>query len=132
MRAKTRILLVKSKELLRASTREALREQGIEPVCVPDGAEALRALAQQTFAATIVDIELPDFHSPALVRYFRAQNSSMPLVLCGPFDSAAHASLFRGDPLCRVIDEPFGERRLLRELRDLGVAIPESLSAPGY
>lgn len=123
--ARLRLLFVQPEDLLAPSTRRALLNLGIDSVRVPDGAEALRALARQSFTAAIVDIGLPDFRGTELVRHFRLRNSTLPLVLCSDVQCGAHAALFRDDPHCRVIGKPMDEPQLLRELRDLGVAIPE-------
>jgi DNA-binding response OmpR family regulator len=123
--AKLRLLFVQPGDLLAPSTRKALLNIGIDSVRVPDGAEALRALARESFTAAIVDTGLPDFRGTELARHFRVRNSTLPLVLCGDAPCGAHAALFRDDPHCRVIGKPSDEPQLLRELRELGVAIPE-------
>src|SRR5262245_51270336 len=80
--AKLRLLFVQPEDLLAPSTRQALLNLGIDSVRVPDGAEALRALARQSFTAAIVDIGLPDFRGTELARHFRVRNSTLPLLLC--------------------------------------------------
>ena len=110
------ILLVMDSKLLPLSTLRALLELGYVPVRVSDGAEALRAFARQMFAAIIVDAELPEFAGAELVRYFRAQDARLPIILIGARDHADYAALARVDRCCRVVHKPLDQPLLLAAL----------------
>jgi CheY-like chemotaxis protein len=54
-----RILVVEDDELLRATLRLSLEQQGCEVVTAEDGVEGLDAVQQASFDAVVTDIRLP-------------------------------------------------------------------------
>jgi len=56
---KLRILVVEDDELVRATLRLALEQQGCEVVTADDGVEGLDAVDQQPFDAVVTDVKLP-------------------------------------------------------------------------
>jgi len=57
--AKLRILVVDDEELVRATLRLALEQQGCEVVTAEDGVEGLDAVDLQPFDAVVSDVRLP-------------------------------------------------------------------------
>jgi CheY-like chemotaxis protein len=118
------ILMVMDKKLLPLSTLRAMLELGYVPVRVPDGAEALRALARQAFAAIIVDAELPEFGGPELVRYFRGQDARVPIILICARDNPDYVELSQFDPRCRIVRDPMDAVQLLTALVSVNTGAP--------
>jgi CheY-like chemotaxis protein len=56
---KLRILVVEDDELVRATLRLALEQQGCEVVTAEDGVEGLDAVDLQPFDAIVTDVQLP-------------------------------------------------------------------------
>ena len=61
-----------------------LKMWGLKPVAVPDGAEALRLLAEREFDVALIDFQMPGLDGIALGREIR-QRTPMPLILLSSF-----------------------------------------------
>ena len=117
------ILLVEDDMLVARSLRFALTGLGVQVVCVPDAKVAQAQIATRDFAAAIVDVGLPDMRGDELIREWRSNRRTLPVLLCTGAASNSYADLFKSDSSVAVVEKPFGERLLLAKLNQLGLSI---------
>lgn len=80
---KTRILLAEDSVLIRVMEKRILEDAGYEVVATVDGVEALNALANQTFAAIVSDVMMPNMDGLTLTARVRQdlRFRDLPLIL---------------------------------------------------
>ena len=69
-----RILIVDDEPRLARHVKAALTEAGHDPVIVPEGEAALRAIAQDAFDLIVLDVALPGIDGFEVLRRLRAQH----------------------------------------------------------
>jgi DNA-binding response OmpR family regulator len=84
-----RVLIVEDNVQLGNSIGKGLREEGMVPAIARTGAEA-RALTDSTaFDVILLDLGLPDENGVKIVRWLRAQNRMMPVLVLTAQDAIA-------------------------------------------
>lgn len=86
--AKLRIILVEDDSVLRESVADYLTLVGYEVTAVGSGLMFYHALAEQTFAAAIIDLGLPDIDGLQLSDYIR-KNTTMACIILTARSSVA-------------------------------------------
>lgn len=76
-----RLLLVEDDPLLGAGLRAVLGKAGFSVTWVKDGKAALDVLADEMFAAMVLDIGLPKMSGIEVVRALRAQSNPIPILI---------------------------------------------------
>jgi DNA-binding response OmpR family regulator len=114
-----RILIVDDEPTITSIVEQRLRRDGFEATSVGTGAGALAALNDQSFAAVLLDIGLPDIDGFEVLRRMRAQDLRLPVIMLTA----------RGDEIDRVLGlelgaddyvvKPFSPRELVARVRAL-------------
>lgn len=76
-----RVLLVEDDPRLVRMLVSGLQEERLAVTVVTAGAEALRTLAEDTFDACILDVNLPDLDGFAVLQQARARRSTVPILM---------------------------------------------------
>jgi DNA-binding response OmpR family regulator len=81
----TKILLISANHSLTRSLTSCLRQAGYQVIATPRGASSLQLIQHEKPALIILDVELPDYNSLAIVRSLRSDQRfpRIPLVLMG-------------------------------------------------
>ncbi|UVJ38643.1 response regulator [Arthrobacter sp. CJ23] len=112
----TLVLIVEDEAQIARAMQINLHAHGYQALTVSNGAEALRAAAQQPVDIVVLDLGLPDMDGVDVIRRIRGW-SSMPIIVL----SARHASEDKVEALDAGADDyvtkPFGLDELLARLR---------------
>ena len=124
----SRVLLVEDDDALRDSVADYLSRIGYEVTAVESGLRFYHALAEQTFAAAIIDLGLPDIDGLQLADYVRKNTTMSCLILTARstvddriagYDSGADLYLVK--PVdCRELASALAS--LLQRSRNVGAA----------
>ncbi len=107
-----RIALIEDDDIVRQATGQWLQLAGFDVAMFADGASALAAIEQQSFAAVVSDVRLPDTDGLSLLVALKNVQSLMPVILItghGDVDMAVKA-LHQG--AFDFIEKPFQPERL--------------------
>jgi len=86
------ILVVDDEKLIRWSLQEFLQRQGYEVTTAADGEQALRAIAEDTFDAVLLDYKLPDIDGLELIRRIRDERKlQVPIIMITSHSSVENA-----------------------------------------
>ncbi|MCC6908927.1 MAG: sigma-54-dependent Fis family transcriptional regulator [Phycisphaerales bacterium] len=123
-----RVLVVDDKELMRDSVATTLARAGMQAAVAPDGAVAMKMIAEQRPAAVITDLQMPGMTGLELLAEIRRHDEQLPVVLMtayatvqtavqamktGAFDYITKP--FEGDQLVATLRRAVEHARLLRE-----------------
>jgi len=116
----TRILVADDDHDVRAALRVALEVEGYEVEAVPNGERAMQAHAKRPADVLITDLFMPERDGFETLRYFRARNPGMRIVVISGWKRAQKAdhlavALQAGADV--VLRKPFTPRELLDKLR---------------
>jgi DNA-binding response OmpR family regulator len=114
-----RILVVDDEPAILDVLAQRFGRDGFDVRRASDGAEALRWLRREPFAAAVLDVGLPDVDGFAVLRTLRAEGYGLPVIMLTA----------RGDEIDRVVGlelgaddyvvKPFSPRELVARLRAL-------------
>jgi len=115
------LLLVEDDRLSAAQAQRLMERAGRSVRLAEDGAEALRLLAAERFAAAFLDVELPDTDGLRLARAFRAAPpgatpSDIPLFALTGHDPQTLADAADAAGLVRVLGKPLSAEDLAEAL----------------
>jgi two-component system OmpR family response regulator len=81
----TKILLITADDSMASSIRTCLTDSGYKVIHISRGVEALDVIHIEIPALVVLDINLPDFNSLAIVRSIRSDgvNDQIPIILFG-------------------------------------------------
>lgn len=119
-----RALLVEDEALVAMIVEEALTALGFDPVCVFNGADALKAYAEARPDVVVIDVGLPDMRGDELARRFRAADAELPIVLASGYDPTEVMSGFMGDRRTTCLAKPYTEEDLAEAVRAIGLSVP--------
>ncbi|MBO1269630.1 response regulator [Arthrobacter cavernae] len=112
----TLVLIVEDEAQIARAMQINLHAHGYQAITVANGADAVRAAAQQPVDIVVLDLGLPDMDGVDVIRRIRGW-SSMPIIVL----SARHASEDKVEALDAGADDyvtkPFGLDELLARLR---------------
>jgi two-component system, OmpR family, response regulator ChvI len=112
------IALVDDDRNILASVAMALEAEGFSVRCFGDGAEALRAIAQQPVDLAILDIKMPRMDGMELLGHLR-KDSAMPIILLTSKDDEVDEVLGLRMGADDYIKKPFSQRLLIERIRAL-------------
>lgn len=126
----TRLLLVEDNEINRQIALDLLRRNGLEVRVASDGAEASTLLQRETFAAVLMDIEMPVMDGLQATQRLRADPrfKDLPVIAMTAHAMDGDAGLFLKVGMNDYISKPVTEERLLRVLHRW---LPEAPSTAG-
>ena len=117
----SRILVAEDDQDLRAALRIALEVEGYEVEAVPNGERAMQAHEKRPADVLITDLFMPERDGFETVKYFRARNPGMCIVVISGWRRAQRAdhlavALQAGADV--ILRKPFTPGELLDTLRD--------------
>ncbi|MCC6783009.1 MAG: EAL domain-containing protein [Planctomycetes bacterium] len=94
----TLVLVAEDDATLLSALARALRHDGHEVVCAPDGARAAKAIDDHDFDVVLSDIAMPGLEGTELLAYVRARDPDLPVILMtgAPSVSTAVTAVERG------------------------------------
>jgi DNA-binding response OmpR family regulator len=108
-----KVLIVEDDPAIREALTEAISADGHAVVCTPDGAQAVRVFAQETFDLVLLDIMLPAMNGYDVCRRIREKDRRIPILMLTAkgteIDKVLGLELGADD----YITKPFGLRELL-------------------
>ena len=116
----TRILVADDDQDVRVALRVALEVEGYEVEAVPNGARAMQAHERRPADVLITDLFMPECDGFETVKYFRARNPGMLIVVISGWQRAQRAdhlavALHAGADA--ILRKPFTPGELLDKLR---------------
>lgn len=112
------VLLVEDDEDLRGALALVLRARELKVREAADAAEALEAIADDTFDAVVTDLGLPDVSGPELLRRLRERAPSARLVVLTGHSGESLEEACRGAGADVVLTKPVSTDRLAALLTD--------------
>src|SRR5882762_7744251 len=76
-----RILLAEDSDSLARWLMRALEEEGYDVVCAPDGVDADRRLATESFDLVVLDLGLPRMDGNAVLARLRGRHNRVPVLI---------------------------------------------------
>ncbi|MBL8756163.1 MAG: response regulator [Planctomycetes bacterium] len=111
----SRILLVEDEPTIAVTLGDDLECSGFDVVRVGNGAEAIRLLQRERFAAVVTDVRLPGADGIAVLRAAKANAAPMPvLVVSANWATLAVAGVHGADGF---LAKPFGNELVVEWLR---------------
>jgi len=117
----TRILVADDDRDVRAALRVALEVEGYEVEAVPDGESAMHAHEKRPADVLITDLFMPERDGFETVKYFRARNPGMLIVVISGWQRAPrvdHLAVALHAGANVILRKPFTPEELLDKLRD--------------
>ncbi|MGE0746959.1 MAG: response regulator, partial [Rhodospirillales bacterium] len=117
------ILVVEDDVLIRMGTVAMLEDLGFlveEAGTAAEAMDKLRRLDGQ-FAATVLDLGLPDRSGDSLAGEVRAIDAAMPIVIASGYVNDALSRRFAGDARIRFLGKPFQPEQLAEALAGFGI-----------
>jgi PAS domain S-box-containing protein len=113
------VLLVEDDADVRSMTHRILVEGGYEVVEAMNGAHALAVLETLPTPPDLVvsDVVMPEMSGRELLEHLRASGSDLPVILVSGYARDAFTSGGRADESFVLVEKPFTEEQLLREVR---------------
>lgn len=84
-----RVLIVEDNALLGSGLKSLLEQAGIENLLVKDGEAALKALANESFLAMVLDLGLPGICGLEVLQNLRGNRNDMPVLVLTARESTA-------------------------------------------
>ena len=116
----TRILVADDDQDVRAALRVALEIEGYEVEAVPNGARAMQAHEKRPADVLITDLFMPEPDGFETVKYFRARNPGMLIVVMSGWQRsqrADHLAVALHAGANAILRKPFTPTELLDKLR---------------
>ncbi|MDO8964457.1 MAG: response regulator transcription factor [Coriobacteriia bacterium] len=114
-----RVLLVEDHLPLARAIAEYLTCEGFEVVPVSDGADALDALAESTFAIVVLDLNLPKIDGLEVCRRLRSAGIEAPVIMLTARTGAKATVAGLGCGADDYLTKPFGLEELVARMRAL-------------
>ncbi len=116
---KPRILIVEDHPLIAELVETRLRIEGMQPVKVPGGREAIAIVDQETFDCVILDIMMPDVDGYEVLRHIRSAPATASLPVIFLTAKATPTDIEKGLALGanHYITKPFSGVDLVRKVR---------------
>jgi len=123
---KTRVLVVEDEESYREAMASGLRREGYEVRVAADGAEGLRAFAEDPPDIVLLDVLLPGMHGTEVCRRMRRM-APVPIVMVSASDSELDVVLGLELGAAGYVTKPFHLRELVARMQAIlrRVAPPE-------
>ncbi len=134
-----RIALIEDDDIVRQATGQWLQLAGFDVAMFADGASALAAIEQQSFAAVVSDVRLPDTDGLSLLVALKNVQSLMPVILItghGDVDMAvkalhqARSILSRSHSNRSALPTPWRKRSVSTKTRCHRSRVPTILPLP--
>lgn len=116
---KASILLVEDEENLHETLRLNLEIEGFEVTSAYNGAQALKAIAEEYFDLIILDIMLPEIDGINVTERVRLQNLEMPILILSAKNSSADKILGLRTGADDYLTKPFNLEELLLRVNKL-------------
>ncbi len=119
-----RILIVEDEPNIVESLRFILERAGFDVEIVSDGAELLRRLARQRFAAVVLDIMLPGMNGFDVLRAIRADTAiaDLPVIVLTAKGQANDRRTAEAIGASAFITKPFSNSEVVERVRELAGA----------
>ncbi len=119
-----RILIVEDEPNIVESLRFILERAGFDVEIVSDGAESLRRLARQRFAAVVLDIMLPGMNGFDVLRAIRADTAiaDLPVIVLTAKGQANDRRTAEAIGASAFITKPFSNSEVVERVRELAGA----------
>jgi CheY-like chemotaxis protein len=117
----TRILVADDDTDVRAALRVALEGEGYEVEAVPDGERAMQVHEKQPADVLITDLFMPEQDGFETVKYFRARNPGMQIVVISGWkrgQKADHLAVAQQAGADVTLRKPFRLGELLEQLQN--------------
>ena len=114
-----RILVADDDPAVRDSLRRSLTFNGYEVTTVPDGAEALEALARSRPDAVILDVSMPNLDGLETCRRIRANGDDLPILMLTAREEVRDRVMGLDAGADDYLAKPFALEELLARLRAL-------------
>jgi DNA-binding response OmpR family regulator len=116
-----RVLVVEDDEHIRDLVLLHLRLEGLSPVAVGDGNEALRLARTEPFDAVVLDLMLPGLDGVTVCRAIRrdSRNTDVPILMLTARREEADKVLGLDSGADDYLTKPFGVRELVARVRAL-------------
>jgi CheY-like chemotaxis protein len=124
-----RILVVDDDDAIRNLVERVLRREKYHVETARDGFEAIEKLAQNDYAAILLDLMMPRVDGHGVLRYLVEERPApKPRVIVMTANLAGAAEAERAPVTARVLPKPFDIHDLVRHVRDCA-SQPEALPA---
>jgi CheY-like chemotaxis protein len=120
----TRILVADDDQDVRTALRVALEVEGYEVEAVPNGERAMQAHEKRPADVLITDLFMPERDGFETLKYFRARNPGMLIVVMSGWQRAQrvdHLAVALHAGADAILRKPFTPGELLDKLRDGGL-----------
>jgi len=116
---KPRVLIVEDHPLIAELVETRLRLEGMTPVRVPGGREAIEIIGKQRFDLVILDIMMPDVDGYEVLQYIRTRSdmTSLPVIFLSAKSSPADIEKGLALGANHYITKPFSGHDLVRKIR---------------
>lgn len=120
MTARASLLLVEENGLLRAVVEMALTEAGYQVTCSASGEEARRQCRERSFAAAVIDTDLPDMSGFELAAHLRRRTpgGTTPVIFMTAWREPGLQLKAAAAGGVRLLLKPFPLAALLRAVED--------------
>jgi DNA-binding response OmpR family regulator len=116
---KPRVLIVEDHPLIAELVETRLRLEGMVPVRVPGGREALAIIGTQPFDLVVLDIMMPEVDGYEVLRFIRGRPDTAQLPVIFLSAKSSPADIEKGFALGanHYITKPFSGHDLIRKIR---------------
>jgi DNA-binding response OmpR family regulator len=114
-----RVLIVEDHPLIAELVETRLRREGMGPVRVPGGREALAIIGTQPFDLVVLDIMMPEVDGYEVLRFIRGRPDTAQLPVIFLSAKSSPADIEKGFALGanHYITKPFSGHDLIRKIR---------------
>lgn len=114
-----KILVVEDDPAMGALVKHGLEEDGYEVTLVPNGIEALMAVAKEDFSAAAIDVMLPEMSGFEICRHLRKQGNGLPVLLLTARDAIEDRVLGLDSGADDYLTKPFAFAEFSARIRAL-------------
>ena len=114
----TTVLIVEDEEASRRVYRHTLEGEGYRVLAARSVVEALEILEAESVDAMLLDVRMPDMHGLELLDHLRAQDRSIPTVLCTAIAKAGDSFEARSYGVSAVLTKPVDLDALRAAIRE--------------
>ncbi|MBU1588196.1 MAG: response regulator transcription factor [Actinobacteria bacterium] len=114
-----KILVVEDDPAMGALVKHGLEEDGYEVTMVPNGIEALMAVAKEDFSAAAIDVMLPEMSGFEICRHLRKQGNGLPVLLLTARDAIEDRVLGLDSGADDYLTKPFAFAEFSARIRAL-------------
>ncbi len=114
-----KILVVEDDPAMGALVKHGLEGDGYEVTMVPNGIEALMAVAKEDFSAAAIDVMLPEMSGFEICRHLRKQGNGLPVLLLTARDAIEDRVLGLDSGADDYLTKPFAFAEFSARIRAL-------------